>query len=78
MVSTIRKNIKTVSWGNAEVCRNLLFIIEKARKAAEVIIVGAGYWGTELLTHLQENDDISIKCFFDNDGGKIGGMINNV
>lgn len=58
--------------------RNLLFITEISKKAAEVIIVGAGNRGTELLTHLQGNDDISIKCFFDNDEGKIGGALNAI
>lgn len=58
--------------------RNLYFVVKKAEKADEVVIVGAGYRGGELLSHLQENVDVSIKCFFDNDETKIGESIYNI
>lgn len=59
-------------------CTNLDYIIENARKASEVIIVGAGNRGRELLTRLQENNIFFVKAFFDNATEKIGKSISGV
>lgn len=52
-------------------------IIEKARTADKVIIVGAGKRGKELFWHLRQNE-ISVSYFFDNSKLSIGKEIEGV
>ncbi len=46
--------------------RSLNYVIERAKKAVTVVIVGAGERGKELFEHLKAEDAVSVKCFFDN------------
>lgn len=57
--------------------RHLNSLIEKAREAKEVIIVGAGNRGKELLTHFKGDDLISVRAFFDNNA-QVDNSINGV
>lgn len=58
--------------------RSLNYVLESAKKAEKVVIVGAGERGKELLGHLMDTDTVAIQCFFDNNeiltGCKIEGI----
>ena len=41
-------------------------VLSRAANAGNVVIVGAGKKGRELLMHLEKNNSISVLCFFDN------------
>lgn len=53
-------------------------ILEEAKKAGEVIIVGAGKRGKELLIHFDEKSAIVVRAFFDNNETLIGTYINGI
>lgn len=53
------------------------YILEKAKSADAVIIVGAGKIGRGLLRRFEENS-VSVEALFDNDEGLIGNKIENV
>lgn len=59
---------------------NLSFtnVLERARKAETVMIVGAGIRGKELLCKLETDDSVSIKGFLDNNDEQDGGSIKGV
>lgn len=48
------------------------------KRANPVVIVGAGYMGRKLMEFFEENSNISIKAFFDNNEDLIGSCINNI
>ena len=58
--------------------RSLNYVLKKAEKADEVIIVGAGNRGKELYEQFRKNSAIIVKSFFDNDDMLIGNRIDNV
>lgn len=58
--------------------KSLEYVKGKARMADKVVIVGAGVRGKELLSHLSNDDTISVKAFFDNDEKKIDSTIKNI
>ena len=58
--------------------RSLNCLLENAKNAKEVVIVGAGERGKELLGHLRDIDTITIHCFFDNSDKLTGSKIKGI
>lgn len=56
----------------------LKHICERAQKADEIVIVGAGYRGKELLAYFEENSTITVSAFFDNNDMIVGERINDI
>lgn len=56
----------------------LKVVIERARKADEIIIVGAGNRGRELLESLKKESAISVNAFFDNNETITGNSIDGI
>ena len=48
------------------------------KRTNTVIIVGAGKTGREMMEFIEENSDITVKAFFDNNEDLIGNRINNI
>lgn len=57
---------------------SLSHILERAKNADEVIIVGAGTRGRELLACFEKEQSVSVKHLFDNNENLIGSSIRNV
>lgn len=57
--------------------RSLNEILDRAKKANRIVIVGAGVRGKELLTHF-EKAAVSVDAFFDNNETITGMYINGI
>lgn len=53
-------------------------VLQKAREAEQIVIVGAGKVGRELLTHLKDEDGVVIHAFMDNNKAIVGNSIDNI
>lgn len=53
-------------------------VIDRAKKAEKVVIVGAGKRGQELLGHLSQHNSTNIVAFFDNNEAITGSKIQNI